>query len=146
MKAKQAIGVAFPMKTTRALLFATATVALAAPASAHHSRTMFDTNITKVLRGSIVEFDFVNPHAFIILNVENEDGTSTTWDLEGTNAMGLIRDGWRPTSLRAGDVIQVEIHPLRSGAPGGEWRAGDVRLFDEGSEAGIPPLERDGDA
>lgn len=131
------------MKTSTALFLAAASVALNAPAAAHHSRTMFDDSITQVLRGTIVDFDFVNPHAFIILEVGNEDGSSTTWELEGTNAMGLIRQGWRPTSLRSGDLIEVEINPLRSGAPGGEWRAGGVRLFDGESDTGIPPLERE---
>src|SRR5690606_17815488 len=139
MKAKQSL----LKKTSAGLLCAAASLAIAASASAHHSRTMFDDSITQVLRGTIVDFDFVNPHAFIIMSVENEDGSSTTWELEGTNAMGLIRQGWRPDSLRAGDMIEVEIHPLRSGAPGGEWRAAGVRLFEAGEDAGIPPLERE---
>lgn len=143
MKTKQVKSGHLLRKAGKALVLAAATAALAAPALAHHSRTMFDDTVTRVLRGKIVEFDFVNPHAFIIMEVENEDGSSTTWELEGTNAMGLIRNGWRPNSLRSGDLIEVEIHPLRSGAPGGEWRAPGVRLFEEGADAGIPPLERD---
>lgn len=130
------------MKISTALVLAAASVALAAPALAHHSRTMFDSSISRVLRGTVTEFDFVNPHAFIIMAVENEDGTKTTWQLEGGNAMGLIRNGWRPESLRPGDLIEVEINPLRGGAPGGLWNAGDVVLFVDGATTGIAPLDR----
>ena len=130
------------MKISRALFIAAASVALTAPALAHHSRTMFDSSISRVLHGTVTEFDFVNPHAFIIMSVENEDGTKTTWQLEGGNAMGLIRNGWRPESLRPGDLIEVEINPLRGGAPGGLWNVDDVMLFEEGSTTGIAPLER----
>jgi hypothetical protein len=103
---------------------------------------MFDSSITRVLRGTVTEFDFVNPHAFIIMSVKNEDGTSTTWQLEGGNAMGLIRGGWRPETIKPGDDIEVVINPLRSGAPGGEWNQNRVLIFEEGSETGISPTER----
>jgi len=124
-----------PLLVVVALLFSL-------PSMGHHSRTMFDAAVDKTLRGTVSKFDFVNPHAFIIMSVTNEDGSSTTWQLEGGNAMGLIRQGWRPDSLKQGDEIEVVIHPLRSGAPGGEWRADKILLFVDGAEAGIPPTDR----
>jgi len=142
MNKKQNIRGGLSMKISTALVLAAASVALSAPALAHHSRTMFDSSISRVLRGTVNEFDFVNPHAFIIMTVENIDGTKTTWQLEGGNAMGLIRNRWRPQSLRAGDLIEVEINPLRGGAPGGLWNADDVMLFVDGSTTGIAPVER----
>ena len=130
------------MKLSMSIFLAAASISLTTMTFAHHSRTMFDDSIDQVLHGSIVKFNFINPHAFIIMAVENEDGTTTNWQLEGGNAMGLIRRGWRPDSLRSGDVVELTINPLRSGAPGGEWHLDQILLFDKGSDTGIAPLER----
>ena len=85
---------------------------------AHHSPSMFGGE-ERVLTGTVREFQWSNPHSYIQLVVEQDDGTQQEWSLEmGGNAY-LYNLGWRPSTVKAGDRLSVRIEPLRSGKPGG---------------------------
>jgi hypothetical protein len=73
------------------------------------------------LEGTVQEFKYVNPHAYIILKVKGKDGRLETWTLEGEPTATLAREGWNSRTLKPGDQIKVTIAPLRSGATGGSW-------------------------
>lgn len=88
---------------------------------AHHSTNMFDSDNPIELAGTVVEWQFSNPHTFIILSVMDDEGEETIWSLEGSSPNGLYRRGWTPDSLQPGDQIIVNVRPLRSGAPGGNF-------------------------
>ena len=90
-------------------------------ARAHHSFAVFDIQHPLELHGTVQEFRFISPHAFIILQVQAPDGTVMIWTLEGTSPSILARDGWSSRSLKSGDEVVLTIDPLRSGAPGGAW-------------------------
>ena len=91
-------------------------------ALAHHSTAIYDNDHPLELSGTVVEWQFVNPHTFILLEVESEtSGESVVWSLEGGNTAGLFRRGWTPNTLKAGDRIVVTVRPLRSGAAGGNY-------------------------
>ena len=109
------------MKTFRNIaLGAAALTALAIPASAHHSYSMFDMKKTIVLEGTVTQFRWQNPHAFIRTSV-TVDGTREDWSIEMTSPNNLIQEGWTRTSLRNGDKVKLYVHPLRSGARGGSY-------------------------
>ena len=59
---------------------------------------------------------------------QGTDGTSQVWSLEGGAPSGLIRDGWTSKTLKPGDEVKLEVHPLRSGAPGGSWNVGKIKF------------------
>ena len=101
--------------------------ALAAPALAHHSYSMFDMNKTVVLEATVVRFKWQNPHAFIEADV-TERGTTQRWAIEMTSPNNLAQEGWKRTSLKPGDRVRVWVHPLRSGARGASYAG--VRLPD----------------
>src|SRR5690606_212564 len=88
----------------------------------HHSTAMFDSNNPIELSGTVVGWQFENPHVFIILAVEDAEGETVVWELEGPNVNGLTRAGWTPATLQPGDELVVTVHPLHSGAPGGSYR------------------------
>ena len=97
-----------------------ATVALAAaPAFAHHSFAMFDSQKNLTLDGTIKEFQWTNPHSWIQIMVKDASGKEVEWSIEGGSPNGLSRGGWKRTSLKAGDKAQVVIHPLKDGTNGG---------------------------
>ena len=73
------------------------------------------------LSGTVVEWRFINPHCIIMLEVTDDDGDTKVWTLEGSNTSLLIRRGWTPVTLEAGDKISVRVRPLRSGVPGGNY-------------------------
>lgn len=94
---------------------------LASAAQAHHSTAIYDSDNPIELQGRVVEWQYTNPHTFIILAVENEDGGETVWSLEGSNTSLMYRRGWTPESLQPGDEIMITVRPLHSGAPGGNF-------------------------
>jgi hypothetical protein len=104
-------------------------LAVAAPtAPAHHSTAIYDSENPIELTGTVVEWQFTNPHCIIRLEVTDEDGESVVWSLEGSNTALLIRRGWRPDTLKAGDRITTTVRPLRSGVAGGNY--GNLRWED----------------
>ena len=109
--------------TRTIMLAALAALALQAlPAAAHHSTAIYDSDNPIELAGTVVEWQFVNPHCFIILEVvDAATGEKKTWSLEGGNTAGLFRRGWTPNTLKPGDEIMITVRPLRSGAPGGNY-------------------------
>lgn len=94
--------------------------ALAAPAIAHHSFAMFDKQKETWLNGTIREFQWKNPHAFIQLTVPGR-GRTVEWSLEGGSPNILSRNGWNRNALKPGDRVRVLIYPLKSGEPGGSF-------------------------
>jgi hypothetical protein len=98
------------------------TVAAGHTALAHHSTAIYDNENPVELAGTVVEWQFVNPHTFIVLEVADEaTGAKVVWSVEGGNTAGLFRRGWTPNTLKPGDRIIVTVRPLRSGAPGGNY-------------------------
>jgi hypothetical protein len=97
-------------------------------ALAHHSFAMFDQEHPVDLVGVVKEWKYTAPHAFIILEVKEEDGTTQIWSLEGTAPSGLIREGWTSKTLKPGDELRLTVDPLRSGAPGGAWKVDKVKF------------------
>jgi hypothetical protein len=114
------------MKKT--LLVCSALVAMGGVAMAHHSFSMFDLQNPIELTGVVKDWKYTAPHAFIILEVKDTDGTTQVWSLEGGAPSGLIRDGWTSKTLKAGDELTVKVDPLRSGAPGGSWNVNKVKF------------------
>lgn len=91
----------------------------AGAAQAHHSMAMFDQTKKVSLTGSVVEFQWTNPHCYVQLAVKDASGATTEWSLEMGAPMYLYAVGWRPGTLKAGNQITVSINPLRDGKPGG---------------------------
>ena len=112
-------------------------IALAAaglPEAAHHSFAMFDQKKVMTLEGTVNQFQWTNPHAFIELDVASR-GRTQRWAIELNSPNNLTRQGWRRSSLRAGDKITVRIAPLRNGHPGGlflDLRKPDGTVLDSG--------------
>jgi hypothetical protein len=112
------------------LICAAALVGASGAAAAHHSFAMFDQEHLIEIEGVVREFRFIAPHAFIILEVKEEDGRITAWALEGAAPTALVRDGWSIDSLRPSQEIKLVVAPLRSGAPGGWWTTKQINFKD----------------
>ena len=108
----------------RAALAATCTVIVAlvaagAPVAAHHSAAGIDRTQSKTVSGTVKEFRWGNPHAWIDLDVANDKGATDTWSIEMTSPTFLLRAGWKSSTLKSGDKVTVTVRPFRDGTPGG---------------------------
>jgi hypothetical protein len=110
--------------TFKALALAGVTVVVSAiPSFAHHSFAMFDAEKKVTLDGTVKEFQWTNPHTWILLTVSNAQGKAEQWAIEMGGPSGLARQGWVPKTLTPGMKVQAVIHPLRDGTPGGQFMA-----------------------
>jgi hypothetical protein len=96
-----------------------AALALSGAAFAHHSFAMFDRDKEVVLTGTVHEFQWTNPHAFIEFDVANARGEAERWSVEMNSPNNLARQGWKSSYLKAGDKVTVTLNPLRDGKKGG---------------------------
>jgi hypothetical protein len=96
-------------------------LAAAGTALAHHSFAMFDQSQRVTIKGTVTEFQWTNPHAFIQMSVPGSDGKAEDWSIELNSPNNLRRQGWKSTSLKAGDEVTLVMFPLRdlSGHKGG---------------------------
>jgi len=92
----------------------------ALPAAAHHSFAMFDNTKVVALKGTVKELEWVNPHSWLRIMVENETTHQPQqWSIELASTGQQARIGWTPTIVKPGDQVAIEINPLRDGARGG---------------------------
>jgi hypothetical protein len=95
----------------------------AIPAFAHHSFAMFDAEKRSTLVGTVKEFQWTNPHSWILVMVPNAQGVEEQWAIEMGAPGGLARQGWVPKTLTPGMKITATIHPLKDGTHGGQFMA-----------------------
>jgi hypothetical protein len=97
----------------------TLTVA-ALPAAAHHSFAVFDNQKNVTLEGTVKEFQWTNPHSWVQLTVTDPaTGEQVEWSIEGASPNALSRQGWKRTSLKAGDKATIVMHPMKDGTKAG---------------------------
>ena len=94
-------------------------VLAAVTAHAHHSANMFDSAKSLKLSGTVTRFDYVAPHSWLYVDVENEDGTTTEWGFELDAPPRLRRVGISPKFWEPGDRVTVVTAPLKDGRPAG---------------------------
>jgi hypothetical protein len=106
-----------------------ALLAMTAPARAHHAfSTEFDAKQPITLKGTISRVEWINPHAFIHLDVKNPDGTVVSWMIEAGSPNTLVRRGMTRDSIPAGTEVVVFGYRHRNGSNAANGR--DVTLPD----------------
>jgi len=106
------------MRKTFAVLVAGAGLLLsAAPMWAHHAfASEFDEKKPLKLQGVVTQWEMINPHSWIHMDVKNPDGTVSSWMIEGGSPNALLRLGFTKNSLPAGTEIIVEGYQAKDGA------------------------------
>jgi hypothetical protein len=113
--------------------------------TAHHSfAAQYDANKPVTLKGIVSKVEWTNPHARFYVDVRDDTGTVTNWNLELASPNVLVRNGWSRKSLMVGDEIVVEGSLAKDGSKMANARV--VRLADgrrvfAGSSGGDGPLK-----
>jgi hypothetical protein len=103
-------------------IFIALTLLAASPdSSAHHAGIAYDHGNQVVLSGTVKEFQWTNPHTWIMVMVPDGKGAEEQWPLEGTSINTLVRAGWTIKTLQAGMKVKILVSPRKDGTPGGEW-------------------------
>jgi hypothetical protein len=129
-------------KTLAVILTAGGLLLAAAPAWAHHAfAAEFDADKPIKFKGTVTKMEWINPHAWIHIDVKGEDGQVTAWMIEAAAPNALLRRGWTKQSLLAGTEILVEGYQAKDGTNRGNGSIitfTDGRKLFVGSSAGDP--------
>jgi hypothetical protein len=98
-----------------------ALLALPPLAEAHHSAVMFEDQKEVTFDGVVKEFQYTNPHSWLLVDVTNTDGSVTTWGFEAEGPSTLLRNGVRPADFRFGTKVTITGHPMKDGRPAALW-------------------------
>jgi len=99
------------------VVLATAALLAGRTATAHHSfAAEYDRNKPVTLTGAVTKVEWMNPHVYFYIDVEETNGKATNWAIEGGAPNALYRAGWRRDSLKFGDVVTVHGYLARDGS------------------------------
>jgi hypothetical protein len=110
-----------------------------APLLAHHGSAAFDTGRQVVMKGTVTQWFWANPHCFLSYDAKDDDGHVAHWVVETSNPPDMINRGWSKQSFKPGDEVTVTVEPVKNGRPVGRliqvvlpngttlyaWKAGD---------------------
>ena len=105
------------MRALRMLPAVSGLLLAATVVQAHHSfAVFFDSDRTVTQRGTVVDFQFRNPHGLIRIKVVDQDGKESIWKAETNSPSILVRRGWVKDTLKAGEIITMDGWPARDGS------------------------------
>jgi Family of unknown function (DUF6152) len=96
-------------------LAATGHLVVSAPVLAHHGRSNYDVTASATVKGIVTEFQWVNPHALILVDVTDENGKVEKWIAETNSPNTLSRQGWNRNTVKAGDQVTLVGHRVKGG-------------------------------
>ena len=97
--------------------FAMGLILVSRPVLAHHGSANFQMDQVSTIKGTVVDYELINPHVQIFLKVEQEGGKVVDWNVEGVSLNMMVRAGFKRDSMKAGDTVSVTGHPGKNGKP-----------------------------
>lgn len=88
-----------------------------APVFAHHGNSNFNTDKKLVLKASVTEWVWANPHCWLKFDATDEKGNVTHWIAETSNPADMTNLGWSRQVFKPGDHVTVTLQPVKNGAP-----------------------------
>lgn len=104
------------MKTRVLGLLAIVVLAVSGTAFAHHGAAAYDMAKAVTVKGVVSDFQFINPHVLITIDVKNDDGSVQKWEGELTSPNHLARAGWTKSTIKVGDTITLMGAGAKSGS------------------------------
>jgi hypothetical protein len=91
-------------------------LSLSGPVSAHHGASPYDSKTLSTLKGTVSDFQFINPHVVLSVDVVNDKGKTETWIAEANSPNVLSRHGWDRNIIKKGDQITLIGNPGKNGS------------------------------
>lgn len=104
------------MKTRLLTFLAIAVFAATGTAFAHHGAAAYDMAKAVTVKGTVSDFQFINPHVLITIDVKGDNGVVQKWEGELTSPNHLARAGWTKSTLKVGDTITLMGAGAKSGS------------------------------
>src|SRR5216683_7292164 len=83
---------------------------------AHHGQSAVDLNKKITLKGTVTNFEWVNPHSHFSIDVKDDSGKIQNWTMELSTPLMLQRGGWTKTILKPGDTVTATFYPAKNGS------------------------------
>ena len=115
------------------LLAGAMALSVVSPALSHHSHAMFDHTREISVTGTVTQWVFRNPHAFLYIDIKSENGEVVNFSIEMSNIPNMITRGFGQSTFKPGDKVTAKVHPLKDGRPGGNYVtivAADGKTYD----------------
>jgi hypothetical protein len=106
------------MRLILTLAISAGALCFSVPLLAHHSfAAEYDSKKTITVHGFVQKVAWVNPHAYVWVDVKDENGKVVTYAFESLSPNALMRGGWTRNSLKAGDEVTVDAYLAKDGKP-----------------------------
>lgn len=109
------------MKKLMTMALSVSLAVAAAPLMAHHSGSMFEPEKTVTMTGVVKEFQYTNPHSWLVVTVTNDDGSESTWGFEAEGPSTLLRAGIHKSDFSPGTKITITGRPMKDGRTAAYW-------------------------
>ena len=107
------------MKNPIVVVAAAAALVVGVPALAHHSFASNDVTQQKLIEGTVTQWNYNNPHSWLMIEAPDANGEMKTWSFEGAAIVHAARQGVNGTTYKKGEKIRVVMHPMRDGRNAG---------------------------
>jgi hypothetical protein len=103
-------------RVSAVLAVAIGVLLVSVPVFAHHGASVYDSKKLTTLKGTVTEYQFMNPHTEILFNVTGADGKVEKWAAEAASMVTMTRLGWTKSILKAGDQITAVGNVAKNGS------------------------------
>ena len=89
-----------------------------APLFAHHGTGVaYQEDKWVMLKGTVTEYIWSNPHVFVKLDGKDDSGNTVHWIVEGQNPVSMMAIGWTKNTFKTGDEVEIDAMPAKNGNP-----------------------------
>jgi Family of unknown function (DUF6152) len=94
-------------------------MAVSVPLFAHHGSASYDTAKSVIVKGTVTDFVWANPHVFVKIDVKDDSGNTVHWIVEAQNPVSMSQIGWSKDTFKPGDQVEIDAMPAKNGNPVG---------------------------
>jgi len=92
-------------------------LALSVPGFAHHGGAAYDTDKSVIVKGTVTQYVWANPHVFVKIDVKDPSGDLAHWIVEAQNPVSMLQIGWSKNTFKPGDEVEIDAMPAKNGNP-----------------------------